>query len=157
SAGGYLSEEKYLTVKAIQAIEPVGLFEAVEQRPVTLVAELYAGPAPEVELVLPPGYHGLVRAKIDTKEGLSYPPGQRLFSYSVAASGEVSAEGPPLLSHLAPTDFKFRYADGAPLSRQAAESEAGYWWLRSDGLCQVFLVGTKAEYEAQKHAEGGTG
>jgi hypothetical protein len=152
-AGGYLPAEKGLTVAALRAIEPAGLFEAVDRRPVTLVAELYAEPGPTVELVVPAGYRGMVRAQIDGRDEVPCPPGQRLFRYDVSASGQVQAQGPPLLKDLAVTDFRLSYADGAPLSHHAKESPVGYWWVRSEGANQCFLVGTQAEYDALRKSE----
>ena len=34
------------------------------------------------------------------------------------------------------------------MTQNAKDSEIGYWWLRSEGDVQVFLVGTKADYAA---------
>src|SRR5262245_60021511 len=49
SANGYLCEEKIVSVEAVQRLEPARYFEAVDQRPVSFVLEMYAEPRPAVE------------------------------------------------------------------------------------------------------------
>jgi hypothetical protein len=72
--------------------------------------------------------------------------------------------GPPLLRRV--LDYRFKDADGTPLSRQAEAFDVGFWWLRCEGNTQVFLVGTQAEYNAvrsepkeggDRHSPGGKG
>src|SRR5262249_53367817 len=78
-ANGYLPEQKNLSAADVQALEPAHLFEAVERRPVSLVVELYAGPRPSVELVLPADYHGLVKVEVVIDDDAPCPPGHRCF------------------------------------------------------------------------------
>ncbi len=63
-AGEYLTEPQTLSVESVRALKPAGWFEKVEQRPPQLTVELYAGPRPTVELVLPAGFRGLVTATV---------------------------------------------------------------------------------------------
>jgi hypothetical protein len=147
NAKGYLYEAKDIPVAAVQAIPQGHWFEAVEQRPVSFVLEMYTGPRPTVELVVPAGYRGLVKVAVQTEESVSGAPGQRSFSYTVPPSGEVEVVGPPLLRHAVPAEFRARYADGATLSPEAKGTEAGFWWLRSEGRWECFLVGTRGEYD----------
>lgn len=53
--------------------------------------------------------------------------------------------GPPLFRHLKLMEFKVRYADGTPLSFNAKDAETGCWWVKSEGNCQYYFVGTRAE------------
>src|SRR5580704_490058 len=68
TAPGRLSEHKDLSADAVGAIEPAGWFESTDRRPASQVIELYAEPRPTVELVVPAGYRGLVRAEIRVQD-----------------------------------------------------------------------------------------
>jgi hypothetical protein len=146
TAKGYLAEETFLSVKAVESIEPAPLLGADQRRDVSLVLALHAGPRPTVELVVPTGYRGVVRAELHVEEGAPCPPGQRRFSVAVPPSGVVQVTGPALLRRVDSPDFRARYADGALLSRDAKESEIGLWGLGFDRNTWTFLVGTRAEY-----------
>ena len=112
---------------------------------------MYAEPRPTVELIVPNGYRGVIKAEVQVQEETPGPPHQRSFSYAVPASGIVQVPGPPLFGHLAPADFCRRYADGTALSRDAKEPEPGFWWLTYDGQYQHFLVGMRSEFDALRH------
>jgi hypothetical protein len=155
SAPGRLAEQRGLSVEEVRAIEPAGFFEAVDHRPARLVVELYAGPPPTVDLVLPPGFRGVVKADVQPRDDPPCPRGQRCFRYDVPPSGEVTVAGPALLRHAVSPDFRLLYADGAPLARHGEGAEVGYWWLRTEGERQCFLVGTRADYDAARPADGG--
>ena len=148
AATGYLSEDQSLTVAELQAIEPAHLFEDVNKRPVRLVLDLYAGPRPTIELVVPSGYRGTVKAEVQVRANASCPAGQRSFSYDVPPSGIVQAAGPPLLERVGCADFRIRYADGTSLSGQAVGAEIGFWCLKYEGDSFHFLIGTRGEYDA---------
>jgi hypothetical protein len=153
AAKGYVPEERNLAAEEVQAIKPTHLFEAVDRRPVDFVVELYAEPRPTVELVIPTGYRGQVAAEVQIQDGGPWPRGQRDFSYVVpAGGGPVPVIGPPVLRHVFPLDFRGKYADGTPLSAEAKEQEIGFWWLRTEGRYQYFLVGTRRDYDDYRHA-----
>ena len=147
SAVGHLPEERPLPAPTVNAIESPHLLEFTDRRPPAVTIALYAEPRPGVELVLPAGYRGRVRAEVRVTDDTSPVPGRRLFAVDVPPTGAVEVVGPPLLHHLLAPDFRLRYADGSPLSRNATESEVGYWWLKAEGDVQVFLVGTKSDYD----------
>jgi hypothetical protein len=153
SARGYLLEETDLPADAIAAAEPAGLFRSANPRPARLVVNLYAEPGPTVELIVPGGYHGLVKAEFRVQDDAPGPPGQRCFTYTVPPSGRVTVAGPRLLRRVFPPDFRFRYADGQPLTPEAKGSPVGYWWLKSDGRDQCFVVATGLEYDAYRREE----
>jgi hypothetical protein len=148
NAKGYLTEESGLPVKVVQAIEPLHWFEAAESRPVSLVVQLYAAPDPTVELVIPTGYRGQIKAEVQVQEGLAGAPGQRHFSFEVPTSGVVDLTGPPILRHVCSVAVRARYADGTPLRRDAQGTEVGFWVLNDEGTYLRFLVGTHDEYNA---------
>jgi hypothetical protein len=153
TAPGYMPEEKDLPADAVRAIEPAHLFESIDHRPAGVVVELYADPRPTVELVLLPGYRGLVRAEVIIQDDAACPPGQRRFSAVVPPTGVVQVVGPPLLRRVFAPDFSARYADGAPLSQNAKDTEIGYWWLKCEGSVQIFFIGTPKEFEDLRRSQ----
>jgi hypothetical protein len=152
TAVGYLVGEASLSAEAVRAIEPAGLFEAVDQRPVTLILEMYAEPRPTVELVVPTGYRGLVKVEVQVQEDAGLAPGQRDFRWTVPASGVLQVSGPPQLRHLLPADFRASFADGAPLNHHPKDPAPGFWWVKREGAFQCFLIGTQAEFDACRRA-----
>jgi hypothetical protein len=147
NARGYLDEETYLSVAEVQAIEPAHLFESVEQRPACVVVDLFAEPHPTVELIVPAGYRGTIKAELHVREDVACPPGQRCFRYPVEPSGRVDVTGPRLLRHVYGPDFRARYSDGAPLGREARGAEVGLWWVKSEANCHHLFVGTRSELD----------
>ena len=142
-AAGYLSDEQDVSVEALRGITPAG----GDSPTPTLVVEVFAGPRPTVELVVPTGYRGVLRAQVHGREDAPYPPGQRTFSYAVPANGAVEVVGPPVFLHGLAPDIRARYADGTPLSRDAKDNEVGLRWVNREGDEHIFVVGTRAEWD----------
>jgi hypothetical protein len=157
TAAGYLDEEKTLPVSDIEAIQPASLFEKAERRPARVVVEMYAGPQPTVELVVPLGYRGEIRAELCVQENAPRTPGQRSFSAVVQPGGVVRVSGPPLLWRISGPDFRGRFTDGAPISRDAQGADVGLWWLGNDGDVHHLLVGTRQEFDNRRAADLGSG
>jgi hypothetical protein len=147
TARGYLPDVLNVTGEAVRKIEPAHLFEDTDRRPASYVLELYAGPHPTVELVLPVTFRGMVKAEVQIQEDAPLPPGQRCFSYRVGELGDVRVVGPPLLRRVYPPDFRARRTDGTVVNHEAGPGEVGLRPLKSEGNMQYFVVGTKAEYE----------
>jgi hypothetical protein len=150
---GYLFEKKTIPVETIQTVQPAGWFENVQRRPASVVIELYAEPRPVVELVLPVGFRGLIKAEVQARPEAANKSGQRQFTYSVEPGGHVDVIGPALLARAAPLDYQGRYPDGTPLSREPKGLDLGFWSLRADGSHLTFFVGTQTEFEAMRSAE----
>ena len=64
TALGYMTEEKPLPAEAVKALEPPHFLENTDHRSPAVVVELYADPRPTVELMLPAGFRGRVRATV---------------------------------------------------------------------------------------------
>jgi hypothetical protein len=131
-----------------------------EQTPTGVILELYAGPRPTVELGVPDGYSGVVRAAIRVQNDLPFKPGQRLFSFNVPASGVVAVVLPPLFGRDITPDIRARYANGTPLPRDAQALDMGCRWLQADPEKEyVLVIGTQWEADevrrAMKKAAGG--
>jgi hypothetical protein len=148
SRDGYLSEVKYLSVQEVQAIEPAHWFEDVNQRRSNLVMEMFAGPAPTVEFIAPPGFRGPIKAEVQVRADLPAAAGQRSFSFPVPASGEVVAAGPPLFRQASSANMRVKFADDRQLSFRAKDSALGYWYVKYEGRCYHFFVGTPSDYES---------
>jgi hypothetical protein len=150
-AKGYLSEEKVVSHEAVGAIEPAGLFEAVEERPVSLIVDLYRDePRPTVDLVVPAGFLGLIQVDVKAERDRPAPPGQRRFCYDVPPNGVLQVNGPDLFRHLNSPDFRARYAGGRALRPDAGDSEVGFWCLKVHGQRYTFLVGSRREFDFRR-------
>ncbi len=144
TAPGYLPTDKNLSISDVRAI-PSSPFASHDHDSPTLVLEVFAGPRPTIDLIVPTGYHGILRVELRTQENVTYPPGQRSFQYDVPANGVVQVVGSPVLLHGLTPDFRAKYADGTPLIRDANDSEVGLRWV-SGGNDPVFVVGTRSEW-----------
>lgn len=114
-----------------------------------IVLEMYAEPRPVLELVIPTGYRGVVRATVKVQDNYAYQPHQRLFSCTVPASAVVEAVVPPIFGRGQTPDIRARYADGTPLPRDAKDFEIGCRWLKADADSEyVFVIGT--QYQADE-------
>jgi hypothetical protein len=92
----------------------------------------------------------------DSSASPPWPRGQRDFTYVVPpGAGAVQVIGPPVLRHLFPLNFRAKYADGTPLSTEAKDQELGFWWLKTEGSSQYFLVGTRSDYDDYRRASDG--
>jgi hypothetical protein len=149
NASKYMPESQAVPVKTVAAIEPAHLFEQVEQRPVQFVLAMYADPHPAVELIVPNGYRGVVKAEILVQENTHCPPGKRCFSYAVPSTGQVQVTGPALLGRVSSLDVNIKNANGVPLSGDATNSAIGFWFVKSEGNAMYFFVGTFKEYITQ--------
>jgi hypothetical protein len=113
-----------------------------------LIVEVYAAPDFSVELVLPLGYRGLVKAEIQIQDNLPLSRGQRCFRFPVSASGEVQVRGPSLLQRVPVPEYQARYANGPLLGKSMDVEKVGFRWIKSAGNCHYFVVGNQLDYEA---------
>ena len=141
TAPGYLVEERSLAADAVK-----------DAHAAPVVMEMYAGPAPSVELVVPVGYRGLVRVETRIRDDLPFPPGQRCFRYDVPASGVVQVVGPALFRACRPSMPSTRIA---PLSSDAKDLDVGFRWVKSENGFELYLVGTRFECDACRRAPTG--
>ncbi|MDB5312417.1 MAG: hypothetical protein JWO38_6619 [Gemmataceae bacterium] len=147
-AAGYLSEETDFRC----AIESPGAAgpPSADRAPGGTVVEMFAGPRPTVELVVPTGFRGVVKAEVRIQDGVAQP-GQRAFTFNVAPTGTVQVVGPPILKQGLGPDFRARYADGTPIPLKAEGLKMGFLWLRTAGDDHYFVVGTQTDWnEAHK-------
>ena len=125
----------------------------VERTTTGAIVELFAGPEPTLELVIPTGFRGAVKATIRVQKDLPYQPGQRLFSFPVSAIGVVDAVLPPIFTPGTTPNIRMRYQDGTPLERNAKDFDIGCRWLKSDPeSAYIFVVGTQWEADEIRRA-----
>jgi hypothetical protein len=125
--------------------------QTVERTPTGVVLEMYAEPRPILELIVPTGYRGVVKASIRVQNDLKYEPRLRLFSFMVPANGVVAVVVPPVFVRGITPDIRTRYADGTPLPREAKAFEIGCRWLKADPDSEyVFAIGTQWEADSIK-------
>jgi hypothetical protein len=111
------------------------------------IVEVYSAPDFSVELVLPPGYRGLIKADIQVQDNLQLPAGLRCFRFPVSAAGDVLVKGPVQLRRVSPQDFRARYGDGPLLGTTMDAQQVGFRWLRGAGNQHLFVIGNQVDYE----------
>ena len=134
--------------------------QAIERTPTGVVLEMYAEPRPMLELVVPTGFRGVVKATVRVQNDLKYEPHLRLFSCPGPSTGVVVVALPPVFLRGVTPDIRTRYADGTPLLREAKDFEIGCRWLKADPETEyVFAIGTQWEADTirrdMKKAESG--
>ena len=156
SVAGYLTEQKILpgeTLRAIKAADPFLSFSS-NRTPVEVAFEVFRGPAPSVELIVANGYRGMVKVEVRIREDVVYEAGQRVFSRNVPSDGLVQVEGPPILRYDRGPVFSARYADTNVLlpTQDLKDDEIGFRWLRCEGRTEIFVIGTRGEWERYRRA-----
>jgi hypothetical protein len=150
---GHLSTQKAVPNDVVQALASATFFHPYKGPPLAVTVEVYAGPRPTAELVVPDGFRGLIKADVRVLPNGSWPPGQRTFTYTVPSSGAVDVSGPPLFALGAGPEIVARFASGAPLPKDPPKGEeVGFRWLRHEGSVMYYVVGTAADFaEARSH------
>lgn len=150
SAPGYLSDQADVSSDSIRQLQPPHFFEETQRRKPELFVELFAEPHFSVELIVPPGYRGLIKAEIEPQEDAPVQPGQRCFRYEVV-DGLVRIKIPALVHRrVYASDYRARYADGTPLGGEMTLQKVGFRWLRGRDKEQLFVVGTLPEYDMER-------
>jgi uncharacterized membrane protein YgcG len=122
--------------------------------------ELFAGPRPVVELVVPSDFRGDVKVEVKVPEDARPQVGQRAFRYrlptvtpaSYGTTPVVRVEGPPLFERGLGPEFRGLYADGTPMPAEPKDTDVVLRWVRSAGADQYFVVGTKIDQESARRA-----
>lgn len=155
-APGYLPEQRGLpgdAIRGIKTAESSWPFSHIE--PVAFFVEVYHGPEPSVDLTVPLGFKGQVKVEVRVREDVVYQPMQRTFSATVPTDGKVQVDGPLILKHGRGPVFFAHFADEAHTlipGEDAPDNAIAFRWLRSEGRTEVFVVGTRAEYESYRRA-----
>jgi hypothetical protein len=157
TAPNCLPKQVTLPHEVAEALATARPFQPYKGPPLSVDVEVFAGPRPRVELVLPPGYRGVVKAEVRVAQSGQWPAGQRAFSYTVPADGVVRAEGPAVFGHGYGPQVVAKFADGAPCPNEPKGEEVGLRLLRRDGNDLYFAVGTRADEAAARRVVGSGG
>jgi hypothetical protein len=150
SAPGYLSDEidRLLSSKAPGAPAGGG------------IVEMFSGPKPCIQLVIPTGFRGDLKVELKIQDNAPMQPGQRVFTYNVPPTTQASIIGEPVVVHIVGPpvmegrlgQFRGLYANRAPMPVEPKDTEVVLRWVRSEGLDQYFVVGTKIDEESARRA-----
>jgi hypothetical protein len=124
------------------------------------IVEIYRGPRPAIELVIPTEFRGDLKVEIKIQDATPDQLGKRVFRYTapVPKVGNVSeipvvqVVGPPIFDGRLGPEFRGFYANGNPMPAEPKDNEVVMRWVRSEGLNQFFVVGTKIDQEAARRA-----
>jgi uncharacterized membrane protein YgcG len=156
SAPGYLRDE----------VDRLLAGKAPGAPPDGAIVEVFKGPRPTIELVVPTDFRGELKVEVKVQEEAQNPQQQRVFRYSVP-SGVVRPAGglfgpPPSVLVLGPPviradgrlgpEFRGIYANGSPMPAEPKDTEVVLRWVRSEGMDQFFVVGTKIDEESARRA-----
>lgn len=146
-APDYLTEKVNVSADAFKKHPSTPAIQPDTTHLADVVVEVFHEPNFTVELVLPPGYRGLVKAEVQLQDHLSLSPQQRCFRFAVAPSGEVLVKGPALLQRVPVPEYRARYANGPLLNTTMDSKTIGFRWIKSAGNRHYFTVGTQLDYE----------
>lgn len=146
NAAGYMADQQTISTELIQKMKPASLFDEGKQRPPEYIIDMYAEPRFTVELIVPVGYRGLIKADVQIQDDLPAAPGQRCYRYEVA-NGFAAIKAPAVLRRICPQEFRACYSDGTPVSNEMTLLKVGFRWLRCEGKIHYYVVGTQPEYD----------
>jgi uncharacterized membrane protein YgcG len=154
SESGHTSEFQVVGDSEIIAISPPSLFGSQSMQSSNFVLDLYAAPAFGVELVVPQGFHGLLKVQLNFSDQQPVPRGQRVFSFEAAADGQVKGNAPAILRRVPASSYTIRYTDGTPIGDKMDATTVGVRWLKNVAGSDMFIVGTEADYEQSRKDAG---
>jgi uncharacterized membrane protein YgcG len=157
SAPGYLSTQTSMPQDIANALASAKQFHPYKGPPLAVTMEMFAGPRPVAELIVPTGYRGMVKAEIRVNTDGPWPPGQRAFTYTVPQNGVVRVEGPAVFGQGVGPEIVAKYADGTPLPTDAKNGDVAFRWVRRDGTDIYFAVGTLGDADIVRRSLGNLG
>jgi uncharacterized membrane protein YgcG len=168
-AKGYQSGTRRITPMEIEAIESAHWFEQTNKRAPKYTLDLYSGAPFSVELLLPPGFRGLIKVEIALRQDMACPPGQRIFTCQVAPAGTANGTeqagtahgteqpagpsgtaqliGPAILDRVPHAAYLARSAEGTIIENRMDATKVGFRWLKHDGDIEYYVVGTQKEFD----------
>ncbi len=153
----YLTNQTTLPNELVDALSSAKPFHPYKGAPLVFTFDVYKGPRPTAELVIPTGFRGLIKAEVRVVPNGSWPAGQRVFSYTVPPTGVVDVSGPQIfnLAGVGP-DFVAKLEDGTLLPKNPPKGEdVGLRWvIRKGPTTYYYVVGTAADLAAQRSVLG---
>jgi hypothetical protein len=109
-----VSADGYLEDRPQRHLVSQEFFKEGNVRP--LAVSLYAKPDPQVELVIPRGFRGVLKVRLRRTDRLDQErSGQRRFAFHVPESGQLEIQANPLMQRRNPREWKAQYDDGTPI------------------------------------------
>jgi hypothetical protein len=108
-----------------------------------------------VELVLPGGFRGAIKAEIRVRPDVPCAPGQRTFRYDVPQTGIVQVNGPPVFGQgLIGPEIVAKFADGTtvPSEKDAKPGDTALRWIRRASGDVYLVVGTNGEADVVRRS-----
>ncbi len=125
------------------------------------IVEMFAGPRPTIQLLVPDNFRGDLKVEVKIQDDAQSHIRQREFLYKVPPLTPLNVAGMPVVVHvvgppvfergLGP-EFHGLYANGTPMPKEPKDSELVLRWVRSEGLDQYFVVGSKIDQESARRA-----
>ncbi|MFT3883145.1 MAG: hypothetical protein QM703_26275 [Gemmatales bacterium] len=145
SSENYLFQRAELPKKVISNAYSIPILSSLVGAESDYVIELYTGPRPTIELILPAGYRGPIKVINEAGDGTA-PPGQRVFQFPVSATGKVVIKGPKLLLDIHSTDLRARYENGPLLPEYQSKEGVELRWVTCHGnKTSLFVVGSRED------------
>lgn len=156
TAANYLAVETPLQGDALRSIRSAGPFWFLsgKHEKIEVAMYVYRGPVPVVELCVAKNHRGLVKVDVRVREDVAYEPGQRVFKAMVPQDGLVQLDGPAILRNDKGPVFFAHYPDDTRIPRgdEAKDDEVAFRWLHAEGRTEVFVIGTKGDWESFRRA-----
>jgi uncharacterized membrane protein YgcG len=124
------------------------------------IVEIYKGPRPVLELVIPTDLRGDLKVELRTQDATPDQLGKRTFRYTAPSGRFGSTEmpvahvvGPPILEGRRGPEFRGIYAStDKPMPLEPKDNEIVLRWVRSEGSDHFFVIGTKIDQESARRA-----
>ena len=151
SANGYFSEEEDISVETLREISPAKSIHSGANEPPTLILEMFAGPRPTVDLIVPMGFRGVLRAQVRGRDDAPYPPGQRPSVIPCRLAAWWRSLDRPFSGMASLPTFALASPMGlrCPATRRTTTSVCAGC---GEGDDQVFFVGTRVDWADYCHS-----
>jgi uncharacterized membrane protein YgcG len=123
------------------------------------IVEIFKGPRPNIEIVVPTVFRGDLKVEVKIQDAAPDQLGKRTFRFQApppvlgsSAIPVVHVVGPPVLEGRLGPEFHGIYENGTPMPAEPKDKDIVLRWVRSEGLDQYFVVGTKIDQEAARKA-----
>ena len=146
-AASYVADSVVAGEAAVADVPPAPFFSRSLPRTPDFTVDLYAAPKFGVELVVPPTYHGLLHVDLSFRDDVPIPKGQRVFPFTASPTGEVKGTGPGVLRKVPASEYTARTTAGTPVGGPTDADGIALRFLRHEDGCDVFVLGTKEEFE----------
>jgi len=142
-------------VDALSSAKP---FHPYKGPPLSVTVEVFAGPRPKAELIIPSGYRGIVKAEIRTRADGPWHAGARAFTYTLPpnSNGVIRLDAPMVFDVPSGPEFVAKFADGTPIPQDAKvkNTDVAFRWIRRNGNDVYFVVGTSVDAETARRQLG---